>query len=113
MISTVVFFPAILVTVTDLLVVALCCFALRLEFTKLPSLLVLLSSLIGFVISVEVLLLKIEKALGISIFPQNNWAVLTTINRYSDLCSRFLFLLGLLSLTMILISRTKNASPTI
>ena len=108
MIAAVVFLPAVLLSLNTLLLVVLCCLGIRIKFVSGPAILVLISSVLAFVISIEVLLLKIEKAFAIPLIPKDRWILLMTINRYADLFSRLLFVLGAAWLLVIVVGCKKS-----
>ena len=108
MMLAVVFLPSILVSLNTLLVIVLCCYAIRIRSIRGPSTLGLISTVLAFIISLEVLLFKAEKALAVSILPKEHWLLLTTVNRYTDLVSRLLFFVGALWLLTVLIRRDRR-----
>jgi hypothetical protein len=112
MIATVVFLPAVFLSLNALLLIVLCCLGIRIKFVSGPATLVLVSSVLAFAISIEVLLLKIEKAFAIPLIPKDHWILLTTINRYTDLSSRLLFVLGAAWLLVIVI-RYKQSEASV
>ncbi len=108
MIAIVVFLPAVLMILNELLVIALCCFTIWIGLLRAPSALVLSSSVLEFFLLIELLLFKIEKAFAIPLKPKGHWILLTTINRYTDLFCRLAFFVGAFWLLVILIRHKKS-----
>ena len=110
MIGTVQFFPWILVILDQVLWAVLCVLTVRIQIVKVPSMLVLCSSALGLLISIQVLLLKIQKAFGIPIFPKGeSWTVLTMMNRHIDFLSRALILAAALWVIVLFIRHKENS----
>jgi|ERR1051326_9576432 hypothetical protein len=106
------FLPTLFRSLSAVFIIALCCFAIRRNFLRGPSTLVLTSSFLAFLLSVELVLYKIQKAFDVPILPKDHWSLLTTTNRYADFVSRFVFLVGVLWLFLVILRHRKTTTTT-
>jgi hypothetical protein len=104
----IVFLPTLLTTIADILLCVLCCYTIRILIVRKPSVLLLVSSILSLVISIELILYKLRKAFQISLIPTEHWAVLVTLNRYIDLAARLLGLVGIGWLLLVVVRLRKN-----